>query len=162
MAKIQFAAFKGKSFISKLIKFWTRGDYSHIAYITNFENGDLIEAWKYSGKTFWGFSNIKNHSKGTVVEIWEKEVTEEQAEKVYNFLFKLAKRNCPYDWKGLFGFVFKWKDCKWKYFCSEGCAMALIEAGVWSYKLRPYVIHPSYFVDLMVVSGFKKVKTIII
>jgi len=157
--KVYFAAFKGKSFISKLIKFWTRSEYSHIAYLEDINDTYLIEAWKFEDGTYWGFSSFQNHTKGTPVEIWEKEVTSKEKEIVRNVMVKFATNKVPYDWKGIFGFVLKCKDDKNKYFCSEGCAYALKEAGIWNKDLNISVIHPGYFVQLMLVSNFKKVKS---
>jgi len=162
MAKIRFAAFKGISFVSKCIKFWTRSDYSHIAYILDWYGKDyiditkLIEAWKFEDGWRWGVSGFCNHKPKTPVEIWFKEVEFEKAKKLKEIMLQFACNKVKYDWKGIIGFVFKCNDWKDKYFCSEGCAKGLVESGIWNKDLNLSVIHPDYFVQLMKVSRFEK------
>ena len=156
--KIRFAAFKGISWVSRLIRFWTRDEYSHVAYVDDLDKDVLIEAWRFKDGFRWGWSSLNaNHRPGTPVEIWELEVEDDQATAVRGFLRGLADEKVGYDWKGFFGFVFKTEDWKEKYFCSEGCAKALTIAGVWPEDLKTYLVHPGYFVQLMKVCGFSKV-----
>jgi len=159
--KIRFLAFKGNSFISKLIKFWTRDEYSHIAYLSL--DNQIIECWKFDFplKIYWDFSSLKNHNKNTIIEIWSKEVDGNKAILLDNFMKSLAYKKVKYDWLGLFGFVIKCSDDKNRLFCSEGCAMGLVKSNIWP-QLKTELIHPGYFVQLLKVSGFKKEKTIII
>lgn len=153
--KVEFVAFKGISWTSKLIRFWTRSSYSHIAYKT--ERGDLIEAWHFEDGMRWGYSFLSQHTKGTPYEVWALDVDDEKAEEVNKFLEQLADNKVPYDWHGILGFVFKVKDDKSKYFCSEGCALALVKAGIWV-DIDTWRVYPGFFVDLMKVSGFEKVE----
>lgn len=150
MEPIRFVAFKGISFLSRLIRFWTRSEYSHIAFLL--EEGLLIEAWKFEDGLRWGYSSFNRHALGTPYEVWSLEVTPYQALAVREFLAELAKDRTPYDLRGFLGFVFKNRDSKRKYFCSEGCARALVEAGVWP-SLDTWRVHPGYFVDLLKVGG---------
>jgi len=152
---IRIAAFKGITLTSKIIRFWTRSCYSHVAYV--FDEG-IIEAWKFKGGMRWGYSDWSLHTPGTPVEIWEKEVTPEQKAIVEGVLKAMANAKTKYDWKGILGFVVKCDDWKDKYFCSEGVAYALVKAGIWPKELNIHVIHPGYFVQLALVSGFKKIK----
>ncbi len=162
MRKIYFAAFEGISLVSKIIKWWTRSSYSHIAYIYNINTLALIEAWKFYDGFRWGFSRIYHyHKSGTIVKILELKVDTYQYKNVNKFLYNLAINKVKYDFKGLFGFIFKCKDNKDKYFCSEGCAQALINSNIWPSKIKAYKIHPGYFVDLLLVSG-AKIKDIIV
>ena len=155
-SKIRFVAFKGISLVSKIIRWWTRSPYSHIAFL---DNGHLVEVWKHDDGFYWSRTPMwGSHTPGTPVEIWEKEVSPIEAERVKIFLNDLAANRSPYDWEGLFGFVLKTPDDKNKYFCSEGCAKALVEAGIWPKELQTGVIHPGYFIQLLLVSGFKKIR----
>ena len=158
--KVRFACFRGISLTSKLIKFWTRGEYSHIAYMFNFKDRILIETWN---NECWSYTlGYENHLPDTPVEIWSKEISPSQYIVVNDFFRNLVKDKTRYDWMGILGFIlFKNKDNPEKYFCSEACTEALVEAEIWP-SLKANRIHPSYFVDLLKVSGFKlEVKEVI-
>lgn len=148
--KLQIASFHGISFLSKVVKIWTRSEYSHVGYIT--KSGDLIETIQ---NKFWGLTHtFKYHSPNTPIEIWEKEIDEHQHHLIESFLFDLAERRVKYDWMGILGFVFKTKNENPKaYFCSEGICEAFIYSNLWP-SLESYKIYPGYFVNLLKVSGF--------
>ena len=154
---ISFVAFKGISPLSRLIRFWTRSPYSHIAFILNKPEMVLVESWKTYNGFCWGISSLGNHRKGTPYEIWEKQIEEDKAVKLRKIFLDFAKKQIPFDLKGIMGFVFKHKDDKKKMFCSEGCSIAMMKAGIWP-EIEAWRIYPGYFVDLLKVNGFYKAK----
>jgi hypothetical protein len=163
LSSITFACFKGVSFQSKLIKFWTRGDYSHTAYVVDDNSSFFNSIIEPVNNKYWDFSNIYNdHFPNTVIHYYSKSVTIDQKQIVDQFFVKLATNRAKYDWKGILGFVFKNPDNKSKFFCSEAATMSLIEAGIWPSSLRPYRVSPSYFVDLLLVSNFTLVHKVIL
>lgn len=153
MVCLRYAAFKGTSLVSRIIRFWTRSEYSHIAYMT--ADGELIECFNHRPWSIrWGLVDppFKHHAPGTPCEIWELPVDEAVALRVDEFMHMLAEAEAPYDWLAVLGFVFKWKkEENGKYFCSEGCAAPLCTELEWT--LPPWRISPDTFVALIRASG---------
>jgi len=150
---IKFYAFKGKSFISRLIKFWTRGPYSHIAVEVD---GQLIEAWKFKDGLHWDYSSLSNHTPGTPYEVWVYDgLTPEQERYCKQFWTFLADIKAGYDFKGILGFVFKKvKDEQSKFFCSEGAIWPITKVKNWD-RVRPYRVDPTRFVEIIQAAGAK-------
>ena len=160
MPKAYILASKGKSFISKLIKRYQRGfPYTHIAYVLNIRdrfNPLVIEAWHLPFKFTFRFPFIKGggvykyrfseqHTPGTEFTIFSIEVTNEQKEKIENFL--LNQLGKEYDFKGIFGFA-SYSDLQDtdKWFCSELVFAAFKYAGVELLKnIEPYKVSPRIF-----------------
>ncbi len=164
MEKLIFYSFYGKSFISKLIKFWTRSKISHIAIgLEKPWNYELIEAWKEKNSKFkvnWHFTNLDNHTKGTKYDIWELEVSEDMykfcMEKYYNYAFYKME----YDWKAIFSFVFKTKKENRKgKMCSEGAIKPILIWENINSKIDASKINPQDFLNLISMIGAKKVKS---
>jgi hypothetical protein len=65
-------------------------------------------------------------------ERWEKiplEITREQEAQMRAFCNR--EQQCPYDWRGILGFVLPWeKENPTKWFCSEVCLAALQLVGI--------------------------------
>ena len=153
---LRFYAFKGKSFLSRLIRFWTRGEYSHIAI--EIEN-KLIEAWKHGKKLCWGYSDLTNHTPKTPYEIWELPLTPEEEDFCRIFYKSLADTSASYDLRGVFGFVFKVTEGdKRKWFCSEGAIYPLVVLRDWN-KIKPWRVSPTRFIEIIQAAGGKCVET---
>jgi len=149
---LKFVAFRGKSLVSKAIRFWTRSKgYSHIAILM--PNERLIEAWPHKGgiKSWTDWSDWSAHTPGTKYEIWELSVSEEIYDYCISYYEKAAAEKIPYDWAGIIAFVFKTKDRKNKMFCSEIAVTPVVIKKRWI--IDPAKIHPALFVDIMQIAG---------
>lgn len=127
MAKLYFTGYKGISLISKLIKYWTRSEYSHVEQCLNI---DTLKGYgAYEGHKV-GYLYPSYHKKGTPYDIFELECTDEQYEK-FNY-FKRMQEGKGYDYKGIMGFVTnkeKMNDIN-KWYCSEIELYACNYAGI--------------------------------
>lgn len=163
MAKLCFAAFHGKSWTSKLVRFFTRSkSFSHVAYVES--EGCLIEPWPTAGNPTmkWGFTTFHDHTPGTVVELWELEVSPEIAEASDKFFRTLASNKTSYDFAGALGFAFRWTKQQPKaYFCSEGCVWPLKTFLNWS-TVVPEFISPRNFVELLEAAGGVEIRRMVL
>ena len=156
---LYFVAFKGTSWTSRLQRFFTRSDYSHIAYLPVRFQSDLIEAWHIDGKLRWGFSCFANHTSGTPYEVWCLEVPDEIHRDVNDDHLFIARNQIGYDYWGVASFVLKiTKDDPRKLFCSEGCIRKLAELKRWN-KIRPEHVSPEDFVRIIQAAGGLIVET---
>jgi hypothetical protein len=120
------ALYKGKSFISRLIRWFTWSVYSHAAWVCR--DGSVIEAW--SGGVRHAASLGAAHDAGTPVDLFELDLTEDQLQAVEEFL--LAQVGMKYDWLGLCGFLSRHAmDEHDAWFCSELVTAGLNAAGVY-------------------------------
>jgi hypothetical protein len=157
MKKIKFIAFKGISTISKIIRWWTGGDYSHIAI--GLDDDNTIEAWKHENRNLkWGYFTVsENHTHGTQYEIWEVELPSAEYQVCMDFYKWLADNKIRYDFISIFCFVFRFlKNDNNTRFCSEGAVEPLINSCGWVGE--PSKTHPSMFVDMIKEFGAVKVK----
>jgi len=149
--------FKGISVFSKAIKFWTRSQYSHVAYLLN--DTTLIEVWGSDPfRICWDFVTppFAKHEPRTPIEIWSLDLPIDEYLVVDKFMRKLALQKAPYDWLGVFGFILKLEKHKRQgYFCSEGCTAALCKAKNWQ-TIKPHHISPVSLLNLIEAMGGKK------
>jgi hypothetical protein len=158
MKHIRMVAFKGVSFVSKGIKFFTRsGDgYSHVAVLL--EDGEtLLEAWPHNKKRPWkqwtDYSTFDNHTKGTPYEIWRISVTDEVYNACMSYYIHHADVKTPYDYAGVIGFIFKKvKDKVHKLFCSEYLIYPISKGCQWD-KVIPSHVSPQNAVEIFQVFG---------
>jgi hypothetical protein len=149
-------AFRGKSLVSKLIRFATRSKkYSHIAFLYC---GDdlLVECWPSRDNPFqrWGFSSFSAHSPGTFYEIWELEVTLAQRISIREHFRIIAEEQVRYDWFGVLAFVFKViRPNSNRLFCSEGCVLPLIKEFGWD--INASHVSPQDFINFLSIAGAK-------
>lgn len=99
---ICLCGYKGKSFFpSKLIKWITWGDYSHVAIMLPDEAGLVYEAWDSVGVRRVN-SLSDRHSDGTVVDVKYIKVSEEAYKDIiWALISQLGKK---YDFRGVFRF----------------------------------------------------------
>ena len=116
--------FRGRGFVSKLIRWQTNGNYSHAAI--QLPTGRLIEAWHKPSKVrlrrrLSDLSNVEAFDvEGMTVEQWQASVEWLQAQIGKN-----------YDFGGVLRFLTRWRkpqDDAW--FCSELVFQAVKEGGV--------------------------------
>lgn len=157
MPELKFVAFKGKSWVSKCIRYFTRSpQYSHIAILVPGMKNTLIEAWNHEGgmKQWTDFSAIRKHTPGTQYEIWTLEVSEDVFKHCVNYYAHHAQQKTPYDYMGIIGFILKKtvKQNKKKLFCSELAITPLVEAKLW-HKIIPSNTDPDRFVGIIQAAG---------
>ena len=140
---IQIAAYQGKSFISRLIRWQTRSKFSHIAirftediwvnlggrekYI---HAGNVIEAWKGGVRMATNIS--ESHDLGTRVDFFEfvEPLTQEETQTMASFLVRQIGKG--YDYLAIVRFLTRdpishWQKTKW--FCSELAFETSLTAG---------------------------------
>jgi hypothetical protein len=141
---IQIAAYRGKSLVSKLIRWQTRSIYSHIAvrfaddvwvklgdrekYI---HAGNVIEAWQKGGVALHGGIGTV-HTPGTRVDYYDfvTPLTDYEFHAVAGFLIRQLGK--AYDWRAVVRFLTRepvehWTRRRW--FCSELAFEACLTAG---------------------------------
>ena len=120
------ALYRGRSWISRLIRWRTWSPYSHAAWLCR--DGTVIEAWP--GGVQWVSGLLTQHKERTVVEVYEiVGLTEEQRTRIETFLVDQIGK--PYDYLAILGFMLRkplQKPSRW--FCSELIFSACQSAGV--------------------------------
>jgi len=138
---IKIAQYKGKSWISKIIKFVSRGEYSHTAIML--EEDYIVEAWQGSDSVRVIQSLSSGHIPGTEVDIYSIDLGKKQEERFRKFVQDQVGK--PYDLWGIHGFLWR-RDTQrsQSWFCSELFAAAYQEAGKKLYNdTEPSQISPS-------------------
>ncbi len=122
MQKPCILLFRGRGIISAMIRWQTRSEYSHAAFLL--PCGRIIESWQGSGvhiKTLNDWEGIDSFGvHGMTNEQWEEAI-----------LFARKQIGKKYDYRGVCRFVSRRKvpaDDRW--FCSELVAKALEVAGI--------------------------------
>lgn len=124
---MSIALYRGKSIMSRLIRWFSWSPYSHAAWICR--DGSVIEAWTEGGVRRVA-SLSEAHEPGTRVDIFAIELTDEQHASVEKFLAEQLGQK--YDWLGILGFLTRKRmESHDAWFCSELIAAALNQAGVW-------------------------------
>lgn len=120
------ALYKGRSWISRIIRWRTWSPYSHAAWLCR--DGTVIEAWP--GGVQWVSGLLAQHKEQTTVEVYEiVGLTEEQRTRIETFL--VAQIGKPYDYLAILGFMLRkplQEPSRW--FCSELVFSACQSAGV--------------------------------
>lgn len=162
--KLYFGASKGKSLISKFIKWFQWGDpHTHTFYIPesqiNLNNPKVIEAWHkpmLKGGAVRNGLFFDTHSPETPFDILYLEVTEEQ---YINFeAFMNSKLGFKYDFLGFAGFATRSKVTEQsdKYFCSELVFAGLISVGIEIFKNTvPQEVSPAMFIKSPMLIEYK-------
>lgn len=147
---IQIAAYKGKSFISRMIRLLTYSEYSHIAirFMVDMEveysgglrviaAGNVIEAW--SGGVRLAKDISAQHTPGTAVDLYEFKTPLTTDQATYMARFLVSQLGKPYDYPNVLRFVpvvrallptppaYSWN--RTHVFCSELAIQAGAEAG---------------------------------
>jgi uncharacterized protein YycO len=139
--KIQIAFFRGKSWISRFIRWFTRGDYSHVGIL--FNDGTIIEAWHHGGVLHSAKVGTR-HEPGTVIDIYDFHATADQVRTMYQFL--LNQLGLDYDFKGIAGFLLHSRSCpqdRQAWFCSELALAMAQSAGINLLNEKPFKVDPT-------------------
>ena len=130
--------FRGKGFISSLIRWQTRSrQYSHAAIL--FDDGALFEAWQGKGVRVTGIISWVNVDAFACHAISPVQISQVRA-------FLMNQLGKPYDYVGVLRFVSRRKhssdESKW--FCSELVVAALRAADflLFNVNVQPYQIAP--------------------
>jgi len=133
--------YRGRSLVSWCIKWFTRSEYSHVAYID--EMGRVYEAW--SPKIRVMPSIHQGHTPGTIIDLFRFELTlDQEAEFVQYLLSRIDKQ---YDMRGVLGFISRRAGAQRedRDFCSELILDASRAAGVPLLRLVPsYAVSPGH------------------
>jgi uncharacterized protein YycO len=147
---MKLAFYRGKSIVSKLIRWKTRGVYSHVAVM--FDNGKILEAWQGTDSVRWIDSLANGHRAGTLIDIYtvDAPIDEERA-----FRFAESQIGKEYGYRTIAKFLTNTSgDDPDEWICSE-IALAVAAAGgvpllarVEAYKVSPVTLSWSPFLKL--------------
>lgn len=144
--------FKGKSSISKAIRFFTWGKYSHVSLIYKY---NIYEAWWPDGVRKCTINEL-NHSQNTHIDVYKLniDVTTDDKFKLIQFFDEQVGKD--YDLPGIFGFLTRRKfEKNDRWFCSELITYGfntilkkkIINAE--SYKVSPTILSYSPYLDFV-------------
>mgnify|MGYP003388997292 CR=1 FL=1 len=139
---MQLAFYKGKSIISKLIRWKTRGVYSHVAVV--FSKYDVLEAWQGTNSVRWIKSLSAGHTSGTPVDIFDLDA---EVDIKAALAFAQAQIGKKYGYRTILKFLTGTSDDSQNdWICSE-IALAIVRAGdvnllarVDAYKVSPVAL----------------------
>ena len=139
---MKILAYRGKSWISKMIRWQTRSKYSHIAI--ELDNGSVVEAWHVGGVAHnQSFRTV--HTKNTLVDVFAiiKPFDELKATD-----FLLAQVGKKHDFGSIARFMSRRDDPHdEKWFCSELAADGLLTGSLSLLKrIPPSHISPGHLV----------------
>jgi hypothetical protein len=132
--KLYFIGYKGRGIISRLIRFVTRGNYSHVGQIISEDpkpkNSHLKELSAYEKIGEVGVTSPESHKNNTPYDVFSVKVSKPQYDA-----FLLAKGNIvgqKYDYGGILDFLFDTSlfNNKNKWFCSEAETYCLKKAKI--------------------------------
>jgi hypothetical protein len=164
--RIRLAFYEGRSFISRLIRLFSRSSVSHVAFWI--DESRCIEAWQPFLREEKSLGTA--HSKNTTVHIYDiPELTKGQKIRLIDLLNNDLKHQPPI--KYAYGHIFlflplvrlfikdKDRDPNNKaFFCSELVSKRLMDVGCTLLNESPYRISPG---ELMISPKLKRVKTLI-
>lgn len=139
MKIVKIGFYKKNGFVANIIKFLTRGQYSHVAIEVNntfYEAKEFSLVRKYVTWT-------KNSSQ---IDIYELEITDDQERRLVNFLEKQIGKK--YDYLMVLGFLFyvtrEKRKSRGKWFCTELIFAALEKVGVKLLNnIEPWKVSPA-------------------
>ena len=117
--------YRGRSIISRLIRFQTRSPYSHTAI--QFSDGCVIEAWHKGGVRLLS-SPLDGHSNGTLIDVYsiDGHVDEERVRSCME-----AQIGQKYDFWAIGRFLSRRNQpANNKWFCSELALTAIAKGGL--------------------------------
>lgn len=121
------ALYRGKSLISRMIRWRSWSDYSHAAWVC--ADGTVLDAWQKGGVRH--VANISvGHKPGTPVELFNADLSPAQIHRIE--LFLKAQLGKKYDWHGVLKFISRRRtthDQQKKWFCSELISAAFRHVG---------------------------------
>lgn len=143
---MRIAAYKGISFLSKLIRFQTRSDVSHIGILDDDDRGVVYEAWQ-DGGVLCNANLSSRHTDGTEVDIYSLVHPFTRDEKTRVRVFLGSQLGKGYDFRSVFRFITRnnTPSDNTKLFCSEYAFMAFAAGGrELLCRAEPYRIPPCW------------------
>lgn len=125
---IRIAQYRGVSLVSRIIKFVTRGKYSHTAIMLS--DDEVVEAWEGCSRVRVIKNLSDGHRAGTPVDIYELPCSTAQEAAFLGFIaWQIGKK---YDRFGLLAFFLNTQklERQHRWFCSELLAGACEYAGI--------------------------------
>jgi uncharacterized protein YycO len=150
---VKLAFYRGKSFISQLIKWQTFGEYSHVGVVLR--DDSIVEAWHVGG-VLRNPSISSAHTPGTVVDLYDIPDLQPDVEGRIEYLL-LQQVGCGYDFRGVLRFLTRagLQDAhpnKW--FCSElasyafrACGFPLLRKDIPPFKVSPFGLSSSPLIE---------------
>lgn len=136
---ISICLHRGRSLLSKLIQWQTRGPYSHASLLL--PSGKHFEAREGKGTLLHPRFTAP---RGDVVDVFDLTITAEQAEALEHWI--AGEVGAPYDWRAIFAFLSRTtpKDASAdKWFCSEAIVAALAAIGITLFRAtEPWEVCP--------------------
>lgn len=140
----QVLLFRGRGLISTLIRWQTRGYYSHAAIRVS-EN-ECIEAWQGAGV------RMKRITDWAGIDIFDVDATPRQKIIAANYAAQQIGKG--YDYLGVLRFVSRrQRNNPERFFCSELVAAAFEHAGSFLLRAEPWRISPSGLATSPLLSG---------
>ena len=137
---MQIGLYRGKSLVSKIIRWQTDGPYSHANIIL--DDGRIIEAWHKPGRVRVIKTLSDGHTPGTEVDLFHLDVTTEQSRTIADFL--TAQVGKGYDYRGVLRFISRSdRTSIRRWFCSEMVFAAFQCAGVYLLHVDAYKVSPT-------------------
>ena len=137
---IVFGCYKGKSlFPSRLIRWFSWSDYSHVAgYLRDRKGKQIIESWPYGGvQAVDGW--LTNHKAGTHIDLFTFMLQPQPDRLAAASKWMEAQLGKKYDWKGVFRFIIRaGGELDEDWFCSELWSQFAVLAG------EPLSYKPAY------------------
>lgn len=135
---MQVLFFRGKSLISRAIKTFTWGEYSHVGLLT--ENGTLIEAW-HKGGVIENPLHLVPHTPGTEIDAFHILGDFDPETLLAEMRSEVGK---GYDFTGIFGFISRRRSEKPdRWFCSELIFAKLARAGCLALNAPAHKVDPT-------------------
>ena len=138
------AFYRGLSWVSKCIRWFTRSEYSHVAYIGG--DGCVYEAWRPRVRKTANYS--EGHKPGTVIDLFRFDITPTQEESFVQYLE--SRVGWRYDTRGVLGFISRRPGAQRddRLFCSELILEASRHAHAPLLRLVPaYTVSPGQLVS---------------
>lgn len=146
MAQIQLLFVTKDDIVSRLIRWFTWSDWSHVELILS-DNHVIGSTWKAGVRRTYMAEALAGVTKASIYAI---ECDEESAH-VFTAAV-LRQEGKPYDLGAVFGFVFRknWQDVN-KWFCSELIAYGAMRANISLLKQIPSRVTPNDLVESIAV-----------
>lgn len=141
-AEPKIALFRGVSLQSRIIRWFTRGPYSHAALVM--PTGTVIEAWRHGVRKVPSLSH--DHTPGTVVDLFHfrRPLSSDEELRLWTSATLMLGR--PYDLRGMLRFFSRRRtvgqDGAW--FCSELVAWACRNIGRPLLNAHEWLIAPTH------------------
>jgi len=152
--KVYLVFSQTNTILSKIIKFITKNEYSHVSISFDKECKTMYSfGRKYDINPFYGIFKIENISKGLFkksnakIAIYELEVKEKVYENIKTNIKKIEQENEGYNILGLLLAIFGFRIKRKKYYCSEFVYQVLSDNNVNLIKKTNKCIRPIYIYD---------------